>query len=97
MIDKEQHDTINSFYDKIHKATIEDTGWVETSPEIIRHYNKSGLGKSDYFIFQGIKVCEYGKREAIQKALSRQLGSILYGDDEGKVNQGTDTGHGSSK
>lgn len=91
LITKEEHETINSFYDKIHEATINGVPWIETSPEIIKHYNKSGVGKSGYFIFQGIKVCEYGKSEALQKSLEKQLGQILYGDGEGVVHQGTST------
>jgi hypothetical protein len=87
LVSKEHHDTINSFFDKIHQATIEGSEWVETTPQIIHHYNKQGLGKAEYFIFQGIKVCPYGQSERLQKELSRQLGSVLYGDQEAKVNQ----------
>lgn len=89
LVSKEHHDTINSFFDKIHRATIEGQEWVETTKEIIDHYNKQGLGRSEYFIFQGIKVTEYGKSERIQKELSKQLGQVLYGDSEGITNQGT--------
>lgn len=90
-LEKQEHETINSFFDKIHRATIEGHEWVETSPEIINHYNKSGLGHSEYFIYQNVKVCEYGKSEELQKGLSRQLGEILYGKEEGKVHQGEKT------
>ena len=89
LITKQEHETINSFFDKIHKATIEGQEWVETTDEILNHYNKGGLGKSGYFIFQNIKVCGYGKSADIQKQEARQLGEILYGESEGKVLQGT--------
>lgn len=91
LISKEQRDTINSFFDKIHLATINEEEWVEISPEIIKHYNKQGLGRSGYFIFQGIKVCEYGKKDELQKGMSRQIDCINHGDDSGHVNQITKT------
>lgn len=91
LITKKEHETINTFFDKIHKATMENQEWVETSEEIINHYNKGGLGRSEYFIFQNIKVCAYGKSERLQKELARQMGEILYGASEAKVNQGVTT------
>lgn len=91
LISKKEHETINSFFDKIHHATIHEEVWVETSDEIINHYNKKGLGKAGYFHFQNIKVCAYGQSEKIQKCLDRQLGDILYGESEGKVNLGQST------
>lgn len=85
LVSKEHRETINEFMDKIHQATIEGGEWVETSPEIIKHYNRGGLGKAEYFVFQGIKVCEQGKREALEEKLGKQIGQELYGSSEGKV------------
>lgn len=87
LITKEEHESLNTFFTKISKATLDGEEWVETSPQIIDYYNKRGLGKAEYFIYQGIKVCEYGKSERLDKEMGRQLGEILYGKDEGKVNQ----------
>lgn len=71
---------------------MQGSEWVETSKEIIDHYNKGGLGPhAEYFIFQGVKVTEFGKSERLKEEMSRQLGQVLYGDDEAKVIQGTNS------
>jgi hypothetical protein len=80
LITKQQRETLSEFQSKIDIATIEGEEWVETSPEIISHYVRSGLGKSGYFIFKNIKVCEYGKCEALKSDMSRQVGDIVHGD-----------------
>jgi len=64
---------------------------VETSQEIIDHYNPSGIGKAGFFLFQGIKVCPKGQREAIVEELNRQLGQINH-PGEARVNQPENTG-----
>lgn len=86
LISKAEYETLNEFFGKIHRATINGEQWVETSDEIIRHYNKNGLGKAGYFHFQNIMVCPYGQKEKLIQGLSRQLGEIIYGASEAKVN-----------
>ena len=84
LIDKKEYETIHTFFDKIHKATIDGEEFVETSDEIIKHYNKNGLGpNANYFIFQGIKVCPFGQLESIREELERPLALIIHGDTEG--------------
>lgn len=94
----ETEETLNQFYSKIHRATIEGQEWIETSKEIIDHFNKGGLGPhAEYFIFQSVKVTEFGKSQRLKEELERPLGQILYGDDEAKVIQGTNTAKVPSK
>ena len=87
LVSKTERETISQFMDKIHEATMEGKEWVETSPEIVRHYNKSsgGLGRAGYFIFQGIKVCETGKSAGLAEKMGRELGKETYGSSEGSV------------
>jgi hypothetical protein len=88
-----ERETLNMFYDKIHRATIEKEEWIETSAEIMKHFNRNGLGKAKYFIFQNVKVCEFGQSEKIQEELDVQLGQSLYGNKEGVVNLGVEAKH----
>ena len=53
--------------DKIAFAKNNGDEWIETTPEIIKHYNREGLGGAEYFIYSGVKVCEKGKLESILK------------------------------
>ena len=78
-------ETVRTFQDKIAVAQSAGEEWVETTPEIIAHYNRKGLGGAKFFVFQGIKVCETGKREAIEKEMDEPLSARLHGRDEGKV------------
>lgn len=57
--------------------------WVETTPEIIAHFNPRGLGGAKYFTYDGVIVCERGQREAIQAELAKTLAEKLHGPQEG--------------
>lgn len=91
LITKDEHETLTTFQSRIDAALLEGTDWVETSPAIIKYFNRSGIGKAEFFIYKNIKVCEQGQSERLQKGLDRPLGQILYGENEGKANQGTTT------
>lgn len=54
-------------------------GWIETTPEIIKYYNRSGLGPANYFLFEGIKVCEYGKKAECIRNENIPLAVRLHG------------------
>lgn len=66
-------ETYSQFKDKIDLATIRNEEWVETSPEIIQYFNPHGLNGSNYFVYKGIKVCEFGKSEEIQDKMDQDL------------------------
>lgn len=68
--------------------------WVETTPEIIHHYNRNGLGERDvlgkkipvrYFIFDGIKVCAQGDLDKILEEESTPVEVLVHGAQEGVV------------
>lgn len=58
---------------------------IEASDEIIKYYNRNGLGEAKYFIFEGIKVYPMGKTEEIQKTEAEGLAQRLHGAKEGVV------------
>lgn len=78
-------ETVSQFLDKIIQAQGSKTEWIETTPEIIAHYNRNGLGGKNYFIYGGIKVCEKGKLEETIAQENEQLGVRLHGPMEGKI------------
>lgn len=53
--------------------------WVETTPEIIDHFNKQGLGGARYFVYKGIKVCAEGELEPIQEYLAKTMEERVHG------------------
>jgi hypothetical protein len=59
-------DTVSKFLDKIAVAKSMGDESIETSVDIIRHYNRRGLMGSEYFIYEGVKVYPVGKREEIE-------------------------------
>lgn len=59
--------------------------WVETSPEIVTYFNKKGMNGSDYFIYKGIKVCEYGKCMAILEREAVTMDERLHGAQEATI------------
>lgn len=87
LIDDTKH-TVNTFQDLISQATLNGDEWVETSPEIIRHYNRNGLGKTAdgvairFFIYNGIKVCPFGEQESIEAEMNRSVNSKVHGPSE---------------
>lgn len=53
----------------INDALNNGTEWVETTAEVISYKNakqKIKPGPDDFFIMNGVKVCEVGKSEEIQ-------------------------------
>lgn len=71
--------------DKISCAQLSGDEWVETSPEIIKHYNRNGLNGAKYFIYQGIKVCETGKLEEVIKETTMTMGQKVFGPGEAVI------------
>lgn len=78
-------ETVHTFLDKIAVAKMNGIEWVETSKEIIHHYNRSGLNGSKYFLFDGIKVCEKGELENILSDENTQSQFKVHGSEEGMV------------
>ena len=81
-VNKEERETTMMFMQKIDDALINGDDWVETSPEIVAHYNRKGMGALPYFIYRGIKACEYGKAVSIQDALDADLNRLMHGAKE---------------
>ena len=98
LVSKQEHETLSEFQSKVDRAKMENgfredgdpEHWVETCPQIIKYFNRQGLGKSDYFIYQGVKVTEVGKSDAIKERLAKQIGQINHGNAEAHMNQMTE-------
>lgn len=63
------HEDVNMFLDSIARALHEEQGEgmpeIEAPRKIIEYYNRgsiNGFEKAGYFIFQGVKVFEDGKK-----------------------------------
>ena len=66
--------------------------WVETTPEIIQHFNPKGMGinpltekPNRFFIYHGIKVCPKGERESIENEMDQPLSQRIHGEKEGVI------------
>lgn len=78
-------DTVRTFLDKIAVAKGNQDEWVETSPEVIAHYNRRGMNGAKFFIFEGIKVCEHGKVDEIEHEMNESIAKKTFGDREGTI------------
>lgn len=65
--------TVSKFLDAINLAKMEGAESIETTQEIIDHFNRSGLNGAPFFIFQGIKVYPIGKSEEIESSFESPL------------------------
>lgn len=86
--EKKTVETVEQFEQKIAEAQREGTEWIETTPEMIAKYNRTGLGGNQYFIYKGVKVAPYGEIEAIVDREDEQLGQRIHGRSEGVVING---------
>jgi hypothetical protein len=78
-------ETVSIFESKIAHAKRQSGGtndhvWVETSKAIIDFYNPHGLGKTPFFSYNGVFVCEKGNLEACHAFLDRDLNQELHKD-----------------
>lgn len=53
-------DTPNDLLSKIAVAQANGDEWVETTLEVMNHFNRRGLKGVKYFVMDGVKVCQYG-------------------------------------
>ena len=53
-------------------------GWVETTKEVMMHYNPKGLNGAKYFVYKGRKVCELGKIDEIEKEMDENFGENAW-------------------
>lgn len=70
---------------KIDRAQIEGEEWVETSIEMLNYIFPRGTGSAEYGHYKGIKVCEFGKRDEIERRINDPLYQRLHGHKEGKL------------
>lgn len=73
---------------KVTLAKAERKEYVETTPEVIQHFNRTGLNGAEYFILHGIKVFPYGKTDQILEKENEYIGRRLHGASEGIPDRG---------
>lgn len=85
--------SMSEFQELIAVAKAEQSEWVETTAEIIKILQPRGLGKNHgienkFFIYSGIKVCEYGKIDEIESECNEPMNNRLHGTAEARVVSG---------
>jgi hypothetical protein len=85
-----QNESVGDFIGRIATAQLDgkDTGEIqsiEASEKIIKHFNRKGLGGSEYFIYQGVKVYPLGKTEEIEERESISADERMHGTSGGTV------------
>ena len=80
--------TLNEFLENVAGAMAmgpqdgEDMPWIEVTRDVLEHFNRgqmAGVDKAGYFVFQGVKVYEQGKREEAKLRDSLTSEQILFG------------------
>ena len=79
-------DELNLFHEKIAIAHETKEGdqlpEIEVPRKIINYYNRhsiKGFDKAGYFIYQGVKVFEIGKREELRDRDSMSIEVLVHG------------------
>lgn len=72
-------ETINSFLDKIAVAKSLGEQFIETTQEVINHYNRRGMGGSKYFHYEGIRVYPIGMATEIEESFGDVIEHRLHG------------------
>lgn len=72
------------FFDEIHAAMAENGEMpaIEVDRRVIEHFNRNSLGGFDavgYFVYQGVKVYEVGKREAAEERGRLSTEDVTFG------------------
>lgn len=79
------NETPQQFEVRVSIAQGQGVESLETTPEIIKHFNPRGLGTQEYFIYKNVKVFPYGKTDEILDHENEQLGKRLHGTSEGTL------------
>lgn len=70
---------IRAFMSEVSRAHHKGETEMEVSPRIIEHYNPNGLGNSEYFIYENVKVYPEGHKERIKKEEAITLEEKMHG------------------
>lgn len=83
---------LSSFLGRVAVAKSLGDEWVETTAEVIRHFNPRGLGinpltrkENRYFLYDGVKVCEAGQIDEIEEEINVPQAVRMHGDKEAIV------------
>lgn len=78
-------DGVRDFMADVAVSQANGSNEVEAPLEVIKHFMPQGLGESEYFWFQGVKVYEKGKKEESQKREAQTLEEINFPKKSGAV------------
>lgn len=78
---------MGEFFDAIHRAINEvgpgETPAIEASRKIVEHFNRGraihGFEKAGYFVYQGVKIFEEGKRHGAETRDARTQEDCVFG------------------
>lgn len=76
-------ETVSTFESKVAYAKNRGETWVETSKEVLNFYNPNGMGKNQFFSYNGILVCEFGKIDECENSMNADLQRQIHGQQEG--------------
>lgn len=65
--------TVSRFLDAISHAKMTGEESIETTQEVINHFNRQGLNGAKFFIYSGIKVYPLGKSDEIEDTFTDPL------------------------
>lgn len=67
-------ETVNSFLDKVAVAQTQGQEWVETTPEVFKHFMRNDPN-SKFFHYgnPSVKVCRIGDRAGIEKDFTKTV------------------------
>lgn len=80
---------MSQFNAVVDVAKLQGQEWVETTADIIKHFQPHGMGGQEYFCYKGIKICEGipgkpgEKSAALEEKLEMQMGALVHGEGEG--------------
>ncbi len=56
-----------------------DDKFVEADARVIKHFQKSGVGETGYFWYQGVKVYEKGRKAAVDERDALTADQVAFG------------------
>lgn len=73
---------------KVAEAKAAGEMWVETTADNIRLLQPKGLNGAKYFCWQGVKVCEFGKIDEIERDESMTVHDRMHPNSGTKIISG---------
>jgi hypothetical protein len=87
-----EKETVQEFMARVARTQLAGDEAIEAREAIFKYFNRKGTNGSDYFWYQGVRVCPLGKKDEIIAREEVSTYERLHGTADGRIVRGENPG-----